>query len=81
MIRLIVDARQANCCHQSPPRTRLGSVGALSEMDLSDEVQELYGGTGEVCEIEVRGSACDVDDCFYQFRVPEVASWFGVPRK
>ena len=32
-IRMIVDCRQANFCHQVPPRTRLGSAGALSELD------------------------------------------------
>ncbi len=81
MIRLIVDARQANACHQSPPSTRLGSPGAMAELDLSDDALVALGGLGGVSEIEVKSSAADVDDCFYQFTVPEVASWFGVRQR
>eukprot|EP00974_Lingulodinium_polyedra_P117136 11161989-Lingulodinium_polyedra.AAC.1 len=36
---------------------------------------------GPICDIEVFVSACDVDDCFYKFRVPEVASCFGIKQR
>ena len=76
-IRMIVDCRQANYFHKLPPRTRLGSTAALSEVDLSTE-SLIHAGVGDLAAIDVRTSTADVDDAFYQIGVPEVASWFGI---
>ena len=79
-IRMIVGCRQANFCHQTPPRTRPRSAGALSELDLQD-VAVLSAGQQGLVEIDVRGSAAGVDNSFYQLLAPEVASCFAVRRK
>ncbi|CAK0858852.1 unnamed protein product [Prorocentrum cordatum] len=75
-IRLIIDARQANRCHKTPPKTRLGSVGGFCELDLSDTALRDLGGFGGIAEIW--GGTSDVDDCFYQMLVEELGSWFGI---
>ena len=82
--RLIVDARMANYLMSLPRKTRLGSAVAMAELRLSDEdllggteieadsvAQDVLGGVGEVAEINVRASAADVDDSFYQFHIPQ----------
>ena len=91
--RLIVDARIANYLMRLPPKMRLGSAAAMAELRLSDEdllggteieadsfAQDVLGGIGEVAEINIRASAADVDDSFYQLRTPQLASWFAVPQ-
>ncbi|CAK0791446.1 unnamed protein product [Prorocentrum cordatum] len=75
-IRLIIGARQANRCHKTPPKTRLGSVGGFCELDLSDTALQDLGGFGGISEIW--GGTSDVDDCFYQMLVEELGSWFGI---
>ena len=35
-------------------------------------------GVGEIAEIELLTSAADVDDSFYQFATPQLASWFAI---
>ena len=77
-IRLIIDGRQPNRCQQPPPKTRLGSVSATCELDLSDQGLLDCGGFGEVAEVNVQDSDLDVDDCFYQFLVEELGSWFAM---
>ena len=74
-----------------PPKTRLGSAAAMAELRLSDaelmeaevstdaNFEDMIQGVGEVAEINVRTSAADVDDSFYQFHTPQLASWFAVP--
>ena len=54
----------------------------LSDADLRDDPlggtdleadsfsQDVLGGVGEMAEINVRASAADVDDSFYQFHIP-----------
>ena len=91
--RLIVDARMANFLMRLPPKTRLGSAAAIAELRLSDEdlqagdaaldatFEDLAQGIGETAEISVRASAADVDDSFYQFFTPQLASWFAVPER
>lgn len=37
LIRLILDARQACALHHAPPKVHLGSAGAISQIDMSDE--------------------------------------------
>ena len=73
--RLIIDAREANACHRSPPTTRLGGVGSMVDIDLSDAGLRSsgFGGVPEIC-----GNEGDVGDCYYNFSIPELGSWFGV---
>ena len=78
-IRMIVDCRRANACHRAPPSTRLSSAFALGDLDLSDRTLH-SSGFGSLCPIKITGSAADVNDCFYQFCLPEASSWFGVRR-
>ena len=78
MIRLICDSRVVNMMHRRPPKTRLGGPDALTEIDLSDEVLEKFGGFGEIANIEICGGTSDVKDSFFQYKVKEVASWFGL---
>ena len=40
----------------------------------------MLSGVGEVAEIDIRASAADVDDSFYQFQIPQLASWSAVPQ-
>ena len=78
-IRLIVDARQANACHRPPPKSRLGSVGAIAELDLSSESWEaLCAASGSNEPLDAHGGDSDVDDSFYQFSIAELASWFCI---
>ena len=77
MIRLIVDARQANAYHRRPPVTRLASAGCYTELDLSDGRLE-SAGFGGLLEFSGHGQEGDVSDCFYNYEVDEVADWFGV---
>ena len=61
--RLILDCRQVNLAFREPPRSELGSLSALCELELGkDEV--LYCG----------GS--DIQDCFYAARISERLSDF-----
>ena len=75
-IRMIIDARITNVHHRTPTVTRLGSAVNYSDLDLSDEsLAENFGK--ENSEIGW-GSEMDVSDCFYQFQIKEMASWFGI---
>ena len=73
-IRLMLDARQASRLHRRPPRVRLGSGRAMASLDLSDAALEWQTGVGGVTEVPVYGGSVDVDDAFYNARVPELAS-------
>ena len=80
--RLIVDARQANSCHRPPPTTRLGTPAGLCSLDLSDDTLKANGfggvmGDGEKEDMQVTAEAGDAGDCFYNFAVPSLASWFA----
>ncbi|CAK0875312.1 unnamed protein product, partial [Prorocentrum cordatum] len=75
-IRMIVDARQANACHRAPPTTRLGSAGALADLDFSDG-NGSFGGVGSVVGWGPHGNEADVEDCFYNFSIDGLAEWFG----
>ncbi|CAK0907206.1 unnamed protein product, partial [Prorocentrum cordatum] len=75
-IRMIVDARQANACHRAPPTTRLGSAGALADLDFSDG-DGSFGGVGSVVGWDPHGNEADVEDCFYNFSIDGLAEWFG----
>ncbi|CAJ1358771.1 unnamed protein product [Effrenium voratum] len=73
--RLIVDARQANFLQQAPPTARLATAAGLAAVDLSahslgiDVEAEGYEGPA--------GETGDVGDCFYNFKVDSLTSWFG----
>lgn len=74
--RLIIDARCANWAHRSPPTTRLGSPRRMAELDLSDP-RLASTRFGPIEGFEPAGVKGDVGDCFYNYTVPELASWFG----
>ena len=74
--RLIIDARGANECHRTPPTTRMGSPRCMSDLDLSDPRLKA-SGFGDLEPWAPHGSEGDVGDCFYNYTVPELASWFG----
>lgn len=78
MQRLIIDARCANWAHRSPPTTttRLGSPRCMAEIGLSDP-RLLSTGFGPIGSFEPAGVEGDVGGCFYNFSVPELASWIG----
>ena len=65
----------------------------MAELRLSDEelldpeptadanLEDVLQGVGEIAEISVHASAADVDDSFYQFHTPQLASWFAIPEE
>ena len=72
--RLIVDARVANAHHRRPPTTRLSTASGFADLDF---VMEAMGGQGPVVELAAPAmSAGDVGDCFYNFSLESLASWF-----
>ena len=75
-IRMIIDARITNIHPRTPPVTRLGSAVNYSDLDLSEE--SLSTNIGKDANEVGWGSEMDVSDCFYQFEVKEMASWFGI---
>eukprot|EP00438_Fugacium_kawagutii_P013878 Skav219717 [mRNA] locus=scaffold301:32634:35210:+ [translate_table: standard] len=86
MQRLICDARQANKCHRTPPSTRLSNPSCFSALDLSDynlmeqgfgEIFGLHDPDGTSSTSSCRGCEGDVGDCFYNFSIEELASWFS----
>ena len=76
-IRMVVDCRISNHYHARPPVTKLGSGAAFSELDLSDEAIANHFGADWVNNIGY-GCEMDVSDCFYQFTLDALASWFGI---
>ncbi|CAK0863104.1 unnamed protein product, partial [Prorocentrum cordatum] len=77
--RLNIDARAANRAHRLPPTTRLGSSRCMADLDLSDPRLKAsgFGGVGSGAAASPAGLEGDVGDCFYNFTIPELASWFG----
>ena len=77
--RLIIDARAANRAHRPPPTTRLGSSRCMADLDLSDPRLKAsgFGGLGSGAAARPHGVEGDVGDCFYNYTIPELASWFG----
>ena len=73
MQRLIVDARDANAKQKRPPCTQLSTPSRFMDLDFADFVD----GVGEVMELPAFAmSAGDVGDCFYNFSVAPLASYF-----
>ena len=80
--RLIIDARQANACHQRPPVTQLSTGAGMVSLDLSPASLEsqgfgVVGGSPRQCCFE----SGDVSDCFYNSQVKRLASWFAFDDK
>ena len=57
-LRMIVDGRQGNQRMRPPPKASMSSAAAFSELRL---------GQGE----KLRVSTYDIQDCFYQFKIPK----------
>jgi len=86
--RLIIDARQANAFHHRPPTTRLATPAGMVSLDFSPETLEANGfggiaGNGDDDDdsripISPHAETGDVGDCFYNFLVPQLASWFSL---
>lgn len=86
-IRLIVDAREPNAMHKTPPKTALSGGGPLSEMEIdAEQLADALGGLGELSSVRLphldakllEGGTADVEDGFYQFAAPQLAEWFGM---
>ena len=76
-IRMVIDARLTNFRHKTPPATRLGGGTNFAYLDMSDESLEHYLGAEPFQHVGF-GNELDVSDCFYQFRIPTMAQWFGI---
>ena len=76
-IRMVIDCRRTNARHHQPPPTRLGSVEAMGELDLSHLSAE-SSGSGQLAADGVGAADADLRDGFYQMSVRRVASWFGI---
>jgi hypothetical protein len=74
MQRLIVDARQANWCHHRPPKAQLSTAAGMLSLDLSPETLESHGFGEPFAPCFEAG---DVSDCFYNFQIHQLASWFA----
>ena len=62
--RLILDCRQVNLAFREPPRTELGSLASLCEIELPEGETLFCGGA-------------DIQDCFYAARTsPELSNYF-----
>jgi hypothetical protein len=91
-IRMIIDARLTNWCHRRPPVTRLGAGSCYVDLDLSDEALfDTVTGVGALPSTDFTGghmhdetstggfgNEADVQDCFYNYSMPSLASWFGI---
>ena len=65
--RLVLDARATNLCRRRAPYAPLASAGATALIDLS----HLPTGAAPC------GVGADLQDWFYQFKWPHMASWFA----
>ena len=68
-------------CHQAPPHSSLATAGALASINLADSW--LGDSAVDGTRAAPHAAAIDLADGYYQFSVPEVASWFslGVRRR
>eukprot|EP00973_Karenia_brevis_P082945 11501599-Karenia_brevis.AAC.1 len=70
--------------HRRPPRSALGTPGALGSVDISDDAILEAESWGEIQtdglpsgEISVHASTVDLQDSFYQLKNRRLADWFG----
>jgi hypothetical protein len=75
-IRMVLDCRPSNACHQPPPHSALATAGALSTINLADSW--LGGADADGERPDPHAGSVDFADDYYQFKVPEVSSWFGL---
>lgn len=77
--RLILDCRATNMCHRKPPSTRLSTPSCFSGIDMTDETFAScgYGGVLGQSDFQAAGNEGDAGDCFYNFAIPSLASWFA----
>ena len=75
-IRMVLDCRPSNACHQPPPHSALATAGALSTINLADSW--LGGADADGERPDPHAGSVDLADGYYQFKVPEVSSWFGL---
>ena len=68
-IRMVIDSRRVNELHQPPPRTRLSTP--RSYLDIQFPPTDPNEGLAY-------GIEADVNDCFYNFYVEELASFFSI---
>lgn len=74
MQRLIVDARDSNSKQKRPPTTRLSSPASFMDVQFDGD---LTSGFGDVLEARMPCLAAgDVGDCFYNFSIEPLSSWF-----
>ena len=86
LLRLIVDARQANALHRLPPSTRLASVERLLGVSVHPlvvgpdlEAESSEDDSPNADAEPVVGGSVGLQDGFYQFRNEWMASFFCVP--
>ena len=74
-IRMVVDCRPANESHLRPPHSALATAGALGAINLAPS---FLAEAGCASDFLAHGAAVDLSDGYYQFKVPELASWFAL---
>eukprot|EP00438_Fugacium_kawagutii_P016242 Skav225368 [mRNA] locus=scaffold476:95907:101244:- [translate_table: standard] len=76
--RLIVDCRQANALMRNPPTTKLATPSGLARLDFNIDSLAASGyGLDELTTSTPSAETGDVGDCFYNFSLPGVSSWFS----
>eukprot|EP00438_Fugacium_kawagutii_P008464 Skav230206 [mRNA] locus=scaffold2443:266117:270539:+ [translate_table: standard] len=76
--RLIVDCRQANALMRHPPSTRLATPAGLARLDFNLDSMMADGYSWEQLAGNTPSAETgDVGDCFYNFSLPGVSSWFS----
>lgn len=75
MQRLILDCRVTNRCHREPPKTRLSTPSSFAGIDMTFDTLSERGLGGILGE--PAGNEGDVGDCFYNFEVASLSSWFA----
>lgn len=71
-IRMVIDARRVNASHRPPPCTWLSTPRSFLDLQLEPRAD------GEPMAF---GVEADVNDCFYNYFIETLASWFGIDRK
>lgn len=75
--RMVIDARLVNFRHKTPPVARLGGGVNFTQLDLSNESLHHFLGADSTTHVGY-GNELDVSDCFYQYKISNMAQWFGI---
>ena len=75
-IRMVLDCRPSNACHRQPPHSSLATAGSLSTINLANSWLDDEAAPG--AQADPHAGSVDLADGYYQFKVPEVSSWFGL---